>query len=105
MRMKTPVKRTLGRVVALLLLIVPAGAARAQQGWATTKGEAAGKDLNTVYFADQKRGWVAGDGGFVSRTTDGGLTWGAQMVATQDAINDIYFRNKDDGYLLAGNSI
>ena len=80
--------------------------ARAQDGWVTVQsGGAVGKDLNAVYFADQKRGWVAGDGGFVSRTTDGGLTWTLQRVETTDAINDIYFRNKDDGYLLAGNRV
>lgn len=65
----------------------------------------AGTDLNAVFFADSKRGWVAGDEGFVSRTIDGGLTWAKQTVETKDAINDIYFRNKDDGFLLAGNSI
>lgn len=61
--------------------------------------------MNAVYFADSKRGWVAGDGGFVSHTIDGGLTWTRQSIETKDAINDIYFRNKDNGYLLAGNSI
>jgi photosystem II stability/assembly factor-like uncharacterized protein len=99
-----PTKGLLRKAGALLLLIISGGVAQAQQGWAAVQS-GGGKDLNAVYFADSKRGWVAGDGGFVSRTIDGGLTWTRQSVETKDAINDIYFRNKDNGYLLAGNSI
>lgn len=92
--------------VVVLLVISASPAVLAQgDGWVIAESGAGGKDLNTVYFADSKRGWVAGDNGFVSRTLDGGLTWMQQSVETKDAINDIYFRNKEDGYLLAGNSI
>jgi len=77
----------------------------AQQGWMPSKIGLSGKDLNTAYFLDNKRGWVAGDGGFLSRTDDGGRTWVKQTVDTRDAINDIYFRSKEDGFLLAGNTI
>jgi photosystem II stability/assembly factor-like uncharacterized protein len=95
--------RKAGAALALALLAVTA--ARAQQGWAAVGGSPGSSDLNAVYFADQKRGWVAGDGGFVSRTVDGGATWTRQNIETKDAVNDIYFRNKEVGYLLAGNSI
>ncbi|HEX8843860.1 MAG TPA: YCF48-related protein [Pyrinomonadaceae bacterium] len=98
-------KSLLKHASVALLLIVSAHVARAQTGWTAVQGSVAEKDLNTVYFADQKRGWVAGDDGFVSRTTDSGVTWTKQAVTTTDAINDIYFRNKDNGYLLAGSSI
>ncbi len=77
----------------------------AQDGWVVTKLGAGGQDLNTVYFLDSKRGWVGGDGGYLSRTDDGGLTWVRQIVGTTDAINDIYFRDKEAGFLLAGNTI
>jgi len=90
---------------ALLCLMFSATFAQAQEGWKSVPNNAGANDLNAVSFAEQKRGWVAGDGGFVSHTVDGGLTWTPQTVATKDAINDIYFRNKDNGYLLAGNSI
>ena len=99
-------KSLLMKVAVIVLLMVSANAVRAQSdGWVGVQSSATGKDLNAVYFADSKRGWVAGDGGFVSRTMDGGRTWTKQSVETTDAISDIYFRNKDDGYLLAGNSI
>jgi len=74
-------------------------------GWRAVRRGLAGKDLNAVYFVDSKRGWIAGDGGFVSHTENGGETWAQQSVATTDAINDVYFRNRDDGFLLAGNNI
>ncbi len=78
---------------------------RAQSGWVATQVGPAGKDLNTVYFLDSKRGWVGGDSGFVSRTDDAGRTWSRQTVDTHEDVNDIYFRSKEDGFLLAGNVI
>lgn len=96
-------------ILAALLFIATfcaaSSAAVAQNGWTATRRGEEGKDLNAVFFADQKRGWVAGDNGFVSRTEDGGRTWAQQPIATNEAINDIYFRSKDDGYILAGNRI
>jgi photosystem II stability/assembly factor-like uncharacterized protein len=96
-------KRIVGSLVALTLTFITA--VSAQQGWAPTRIGVNGFDLNTVYFLDTKRGWVAGDTGFLSRTDDGGRTWAKQSVATKNAINDIYFRSKEDGFLLSGNAI
>ena len=94
------------RVCTLLLLIALAGVSLAQTApWVAARRGQAGRDLNAVFFADSKRGWIAGDGGFLSRTKDGGRTWSSQSVGTTDAINDVYFRGKDDGYLLADSRI
>ena len=79
--------------------------ASAQGGWVPYKINTGGNDLNTVYFLDSKRGWVGGDSGFLSRTDDGGQNWTRQVVATTAAINDIYFRDKEAGFLIAGNTI
>ncbi len=89
----------------VLLIGAMASVAPAQEGWVAARRGVAGKDLNTVYFADSKRGWIAGDDGFVSYTSDGGRTWSQQTLDTQDGVNDIYFRNKENGYLLAGSRI
>jgi photosystem II stability/assembly factor-like uncharacterized protein len=96
---------THGGLITHLVLLLVCSTALAQQGWTPSRIGPARKDLNTVYFLDNKRGWVAGDGGFLSRTDDGGQTWVQQAVGTSDAINDIYFRSKEDGFLLAGNAI
>lgn len=78
---------------------------RARSGWAAARVSVVTSDLNTVYFDGNKRGWAAGDDGVVITTDDGGITWKQQETAMTDDINDIYFRNKDDGFLLAGNRI
>lgn len=77
----------------------------AQSSWVSTRVGPAGQDLNTVFFLDSKRGWVGGDKGYLSRTDDGGHSWVQQTVETTAGINDIYFRDKEAGFLIAGNSI
>jgi photosystem II stability/assembly factor-like uncharacterized protein len=94
-----------GFFAAVCVLLTVAGSAKAQSGWSPIKLNTGGNDLNTVYFLDTKRGWVGGDGGFLSRTDDGGQSWVRQNVGTTAAINDIYFRDKEAGFFLAGNSI
>jgi len=92
-------------VLVALFLIVAAIPIKSQQGWVPTRVAPPGQDLNTVYFLDNKRGWVGGDKGFLSRTDDGGHSWVRQTVTTTDAINDVYFRDKEAGFLIAGNAI
>jgi photosystem II stability/assembly factor-like uncharacterized protein len=88
-------------------LLSAAAGARAQDGggWVSERRGLAGKDLNAVYFSDARRGWVGGDGGLVLRTEDGGRTWARQQIETAEGVSDLYFRDKQDGYLLAGNEI
>jgi photosystem II stability/assembly factor-like uncharacterized protein len=91
---------------ALCLTAVCAGGAFAQSGWRASKlAEAAGKDLNTVYFLDSKRGWIGGDGGLVLHTEDAGSSWTSQQLRSESGVNDIYFRDKENGFLLTGNRI
>ena len=92
-------------IVAALFLFAVITPIRSQQAWVATRVAPAEQDLNAVYFLDDKRGWVGGDNGFLSRTDDGGRTWSQQTVQTTAAINDIYFRDKDAGFLIAGNAI
>ncbi|HYG09016.1 MAG TPA: YCF48-related protein [Pyrinomonadaceae bacterium] len=90
------------------LAFVHAGAQEQRQqgeGWAATRHGAAGSDLNTIYFTDNKRGWMAGDGGLAYRTEDAGRTWVRQAIGTDEQINDLYFHDKEDGYLVAGSAI
>jgi photosystem II stability/assembly factor-like uncharacterized protein len=55
-----------------------------------------------VYFTSADRGWIAGDNGFLAATTDGGRTWATYSLGTTEDINEIYFRNETNGYLVAG---
>lgn len=92
-------------VFASLLLCAFAAPSICQRGWVATQVAPADLDLNTVFFLDDKRGWVGGDKGFLSRTEDGGHSWVKQVVQTEAPINDIYFRDKEAGFLIAGNAI
>lgn len=92
-------------LVAALFLFLVATPTKSQQGWVSTKVVTPGLDLTAVYFLDDKRGWVGGDNGFLSRTEDGGRSWVRQAVDTTKGINDIYFRDKEAGFLIAGNAI
>lgn len=74
-------------------------------GWTAKRIGSVGRDLNAVYFVDAKRGWVGGDGGLLSYTEDGGVTWIERPLGTEQSINDIYFVGKDTGFVLAGGTI
>jgi photosystem II stability/assembly factor-like uncharacterized protein len=75
-----------------------------QQGWILSQKIGSG-DLVSVYFTSENDGWIAGDGGYLARTADGGRTWIKQNINTRENINEIYFRGDDNGYILAGNKI
>ena len=92
-------------LIAVLFLFAMCLPVLGQKGWVPTRVGTPGLDLTAVYFLDEKRGWVGGDKGFLSRTDDGGRSWVRQTVETTDGINDIYFRDKENGFLLAGNAI
>ena len=56
--------------------------------------------LRAVYFLDQNRGWVAGSGGTLLETTDGGTTWKRLFPLTRDTLHDVYFANEKVGWLV-----
>ena len=103
--MKTLISKLMRLPAVVLVVLVLFGAASAQRSWVPRRVDTGGNDLNTVYFLDSKRGWVGGDEGYLSRTDDGGQSWIRQTIPTKAAINDIYFRDKEIGFLLAGNAI
>lgn len=91
-------KKTLVPVLCLLFSIQIASA---QTGWGLSPAKGKG-DLVAVFFTSENKGWVAGDDGYLAMTTDGGVNWTQQKLDMTDTINEIYFRNDDNGYLVAG---
>ena len=83
------------------LIVAIAAVASAQLGWKAGKVAANG-DLVAVFFTSADKGWIAGDGGYLAWTSDGGKSWTKYPLNTTDDINEIYFRNDDNGYLVAG---
>src|ERR1700730_11472812 len=87
------------------IMFALAAVSEAQSGWRATRLPSGGRDVNTVFFADAKHGWLAGDGGFLSYTEDGGASWIERGIGTEHAVNDLYFAGKDTGFALAGGTI
>jgi photosystem II stability/assembly factor-like uncharacterized protein len=94
----TGLKRVLLIACAMLLSvqIYPA-----QTGWSVNRTKAAG-DLVAVHFTSSENGFVAGDKGYLAFTKDGGRNWTQHDLQTDENINEIYFRNDSNGYLVAG---
>lgn len=83
---------------SLCLFAIPAVS---QTSW-TAVNSGSKADLVAVYFTSDKTGWIAGDGGYLASTNDGGSSWKTFPLDTKEDINEIYFRNSDNGYLVAG---
>ena len=87
---------TLGLSVLLFVAV-----SNAQEGWKPFEANSGG-DLITVFFTSSNNGWVAGDDGFLAITQNGGKNWTRQNLNITDNINEIYFRNDKNGFLVAG---
>lgn len=88
----------------LIVIIFGANQIAAQSGWVANHVQTGG-DLVAVYFTSDKNGWIAGDNGYLASTSDGGATWNKYPLNTTEDINEIYFRNNDNGYLVAGRAM
>src|SRR5258706_4706938 len=73
----------------------------AQGTWVVASAKAP-VDLVAVYFTSADKGWVAGDNGYLAWTINRGQTWTKYPLGTTESINEIYFRNDKNGYLVAG---
>ncbi len=81
----------------ILLLMVTAGA---QAQWTVAFQDNSKRDLNGVFFMDGRYGWVIGDRGIIHTTQDNGSEWTPQNPRLEDNISDIFFRTRDDGWLV-----
>lgn len=99
-------KKSVCRNLALCILGLAlfAQVSFAQTGWDILRRNSSG-DLVSVYFTSSERGWIGGDNGYLAVTVDGGRNWTKQPLNTAENINEIYFRNDENGYLLAGSKI
>ncbi len=88
-------------IILTLIFFVPF-TAYAQGTWTARRTGDAAVDLVAVHFTSSNRGFVAGDGGYLASTNDGGKTWTRYPLNTTQDINEIYFRSDKNGYLVAG---
>ena len=89
---------------AILGILVLTQIIIAQTGWELIRLGGSG-DLVSVYFTSSEQGWVGGDSGYLAMTSDAGRNWNRQILNTTESVNEIYFRNDENGYVLAGHRI
>jgi photosystem II stability/assembly factor-like uncharacterized protein len=61
--------------------------------------------LRAIHFADENAGWIGGTRGTFLTTKDGGDTWEQASKFTDDTILDIFFKDRETGWLLCERDI
>ena len=54
--------------------------------------------MNSVFFIDNKYGWIAGEDGTLLHTTNGGTNWLKQFLPSTNNLTSIFFVNKNIGW-------
>jgi len=54
--------------------------------------------LTSVFFTSPDTGYIGGDGGFILKTTNGGMTWSPQNTNISEGISSIFFISPDTGF-------
>ncbi len=86
--------------IFLIVALLCSTATVAQSQWAMAFQDKSRRDLNSVFFIDGRYGWVIGDRGIIHATQDNGFEWFSQDPRVNDNLNDIFFRNRDEGWLV-----
>lgn len=58
-----------------------------------------------IFFLNEKKGWIVGSDGVVLSTEDGGETWLQPRKFTSDSINQVYFKDVMNGWLLCERNV
>ena len=91
-------------LAGLMVLLVVAGVAAAARGPAhvATQRGAGHQGMSTVLtdvsFTDASHGWIAGQAGYVLRTSDGGATWTKTTMSGRVNLNSVSFADSTHGY-------
>src|SRR5262245_18888452 len=87
-------------LLTAVFFLMAAASARAQ--WSIAFQDQSRRDLNVVFFLDSRFGWVVGDRGIIHFTQDGGHDWDSPSPRINANINDIFFRTREEGWLVTG---
>lgn len=58
--------------------------------------------ITSISFMDRDTGWLGGEAGRISKTTNAGATWSSQWSTTGSRIEDFAFLNANVGYAVGG---
>ncbi|MFQ5605052.1 MAG: WD40/YVTN/BNR-like repeat-containing protein, partial [bacterium] len=59
----------------------------------------------SVDFVDEQTGWLAGSGGIILHSQDGGVTWQQQMIDTDARLNHVCFLDELTGWVVGWNGL
>ena len=68
--------------------------------WTLAHEPADNVEWDSASFVDATHGWVCGDDGVILRTTDGGSTWTPQVSGTTGLLDDVFFRDSNNGWIV-----
>lgn len=68
----------------------------------TTQTNPTSETLRSIYFHDELTGWVAGYGGVIFKTVNGGTTWAPQTSGTGNRLLSVRFVDANTGWAGAG---
>ena len=54
--------------------------------------------MNSVFFIDNKYGWISGEDGALLHTTNGGTNWVKQLLPSHNNLTSIFFVDKNIGW-------
>ncbi|MEO8434664.1 MAG: YCF48-related protein [Pyrinomonadaceae bacterium] len=90
--------------VLVLLLTLHCSVLTASAAW-TRQQSGTMAWLHSVYFLNQKTGWVAGSNGTLLFTNDSGQTWHKMRRPTEDSLQDVYFSDEQNGWLVCDRAV
>jgi photosystem II stability/assembly factor-like uncharacterized protein len=56
--------------------------------------------LKSIYFLNERKGWIVGGNGTYISTIDGGDTWKIRKLVNNETIHDVVFLDEKNGWLL-----
>lgn len=74
--------------------------------WTTVYLDPGGTDsrlFRRIWFQDELNGYIAGDGGLITRTRDGGVTWTVEESGTTNDFIDAFFHDTSNAVLVGQN--
>lgn len=87
--------------VSMLLLFLGALPFNSMAQWSWSHPEPSGNSLTHISFINNSTGWLAGLGGSVLKTTNGGSSWTVQFAGHLNNIKGISFPDSLNGYMAA----
>lgn len=88
-------------LLSLVCLLLPSNIIYSQ--WIWQNPNQACNTISTLQFINSQRGYAAGRGGMVLRTTNAGIKWENLNAPSSDYIRHIQFIDENNGWLLTSN--